>query len=727
MSQTISFQIKALQSDATTPIPNAEIQLENSNLGQNPKTDSQGIASFEIESTQHLKPFRAKLIHKDYQEYPIQDRVIILNSMKRRDKPLELRFKRKLDNFAVQQIKLEPQTITLKDANNEIITKNFYKQGDTLTFTASIDTSKAQENQIKWAYKILNEKEQSLLQQRDSKTYNPLNKTTLNPTINDIPSELKQILQDKDNNAYFSNQSAYTIKDFKNNTQETESLYKGRTLTITIPTSFETSKQQVAIAIFAYKYEPNYEVCQIIHLNDYPQITIDCTLAETLRAYTRQDNIATLGFGVSYICQRLWHDNPSDAKALSNLIYIDSHLLDFIESIPNETMQKIVKEVLPRIELKEIVRKYKDIADKTYQEQQRIHKDFEAYKQRYNFSRKKDKEKHIGLNASGDMIPFYVELDWDRFYMQFPLMKNLEKEMLNIQIEPIYIQTTGMPTGEYKNKSKILTLNFLHSMQRFMCSKSDILYQALHNKTASNMQVVANLNAIASNPKGAKMPKSISKNIDSKTHTITALDIERKKDINHTIFSIKANDMSLAQAQKDMDSLTPKDLMRHHMQYYSISDIDFGLEYKLSFEEKSNQAIALYALSGKFQIYYVLDSFEVERINEKEIAIYPTQIKAYIDDSFDFRDQPMQFVGAWDYENVEFKAFYSGVKNFIDDKNATKEIDNNIMRNHDYQQTQKNFNLGLDFIVTSKSFRNLKIPNDYLSKRFYTRYFKLLD
>lgn len=33
----------------------------------------------------------------------------------------------------------------------------------------------------------------------------------------------------------------------------------------------------------------------------------------------------------------------------------------------------------------------------------------------------------------------------------------------------------------------------------------------------------------------------------------------------------------------------------------SISDIDFGLEYKLGFNE--NQAIALYALSSKFQIY----------------------------------------------------------------------------------------------------------------------------
>lgn len=159
----------------------------------------------------------------------------------------------------------------------------------------------------------------------------------------------------------------------------------------------------------------------------------------------------------------------------------------------------------------------------------------------------------------------------------------------------------------------------------------------------------------------------------------------------------------------------------------SISDIDFGLEYKLDFNEKSNQAIALYALSGKFQIYYVLDTFEVEKLNEDEVAIYPTQIKAYIDDSFDFRDQPMQFVGAWNYENVEFKVFYSGVKNFIDDKNATKEMDNNIMRNLDYQNTQRYFNLGLDFLVTSQSFKNLKIPNDYLSKRFYTRYFTLLE
>ena len=96
MSERISFEIKALQSDATTPIPNAEIQLENINLGQKYKTNDNGIASFEIESTQHLKSFRAKLIHKDYQEYPIADRPITLNSIRRREKPLELRFREKI-------------------------------------------------------------------------------------------------------------------------------------------------------------------------------------------------------------------------------------------------------------------------------------------------------------------------------------------------------------------------------------------------------------------------------------------------------------------------------------------------------------------------------------------------------------------------------------------------------------------------------------------------------
>ena len=708
MNKTISFQIKALESNAKTPIVNAAIQLENINLGQKVITDSKGIAYFEIDETQKLKPFRAKLMHKDYQETPISDRVIILNSLKRREKPLELRFRGKLDNFAVQQIKLESQTITLKDSNNEVITKNFYKRGDTLTLTASINPSKATEKQIKWAYKILTLTDIVLLQQKDSKTYNPLNKTTLNPAINNTPTELQQILQDKDDNAYFSSESAYTIKNFKHNIQEPESLYKGKTLTITIPQSFENSKQQVAIAIFAYKYEPNWQACFIIRLNDYPQITIDCTLAETLRANANNDEISRLGWGVSYVCQKLWHDNPANAKELGELIYIDSKSQDFIESIPNKTMQRIVKEALPRITLQEFAKDSNNKCPAIQSQMQEI----------------KDKN-----------IRFYVELDWDRFYMQFPLMKGLEKEALSIITPERNKNIFKLPITGYE-LGKILTNNFLDSLSEFWTYNHATIKKAIQlNKDSEtfSMQVTANLLEIAKNPKEANIPNA-----------------------NNRIFSITNDSTKLQECEKLLSDIKPSDLGRHHMQYYSISDIDFGLEYKLSFEEKSNQAIALYALSGKFQIYYVLDSFEVERINEKEIAIYPTQIKAYIDDSFDFRDQDHTFnddgsikelgqpVGAWDYNKMKFDkdvsesqmnkyAEKSGIisatnagaalflKSAINIEKYEDYKSSNMypIYNHDYQQTQKNFNLGLDFLVTSPTFKDIKIPKDLDTKSVF--------
>ena len=79
--------------------------------------------------------------------------------------------------------------------------------------------------------------------------------------------------------------------------QDNPQAYCGKTIQITLP---KTTHQQTLL-IFAYKNTPNYRASQLIRLNDYPQITIDCTLAETLRAYTKQDSIATLGWGVSYI------------------------------------------------------------------------------------------------------------------------------------------------------------------------------------------------------------------------------------------------------------------------------------------------------------------------------------------------------------------------------------------------------------------------------------------
>ena len=39
--------------------------------------------------------------------------------------------------------------------------------------------------------------------------------------------------------------------------------------------------------------------------------------------------------------------------------------------------------------------------------------------------------------------------------------------------------------------------------------------------------------------------------------------------------------------------------------------------------------------------------------------------------------------------------------------------------NLDYQNTQSYFNLGLDFIVTSKGFKNIMIPNNLDTKNLF--------
>ena len=41
------------------------------------------------------------------------------------------------------------------------------------------------------------------------------------------------------------------------------------------------------------------------------------------------------------------------------------------------------------------------------------------------------------------------------------------------------------------------------------------------------------------------------------------------------------------------------------------------------------------------------------------------------------------------------------------------------IQNHDYQNTQKYCNLGLDFLVTSPTFKNIKIPNNLDTRKLF--------
>ncbi|RDU64190.1 hypothetical protein CQA44_04505 [Helicobacter sp. MIT 14-3879] len=110
-------------------------------------------------------------------------------------------------------------------------------------------------------------------------------------------------------------------------------------------------------------------------------------------------------------------------------------------------------------------------------------------------------------------------------------------------------------------------------------------------------------------------------------------------------------------------------------------------------------------------------------MNDKEIATYPTQIKAYVDDGFDFiiekPEDANQFVGVWNYETMEFimdKSSFALAReiahkyiSLVDTTDNIKQPNENTMFNQDYNNTQNYFNLGCDFRILTSSFKDIEV------------------
>lgn len=557
----------------------------------------------------------------------------------------EVKFAKKADDASIEKVTLKPKEYLLD--NNEKIILKFYAGGDIVELEAFYDVTKIQEDEIKWGYTLLTASSQEHSKNREhSKNLDTLNKN--------------QLTNDKKDSSLFDDKISTTCCHIEKRgdiailsgtpidmMQDNPQAYRGKTIQIALP---KTTNQQ-AILIFAYKNTPNYRASQLIRLNDYPQITIDCTLAETLRAYTRQDNIATLGFGVSYVCQRLWHDNPSDAKELSKLIYIDSHSPDFIESIPNATMQSIVKEVLPRITLQEFSKDSNNKCPAITSQMQEI----------------KDKN-----------IRFYVELDWDRFYMQFPLMRELNSQLLQ--------------TLSFNDINDWVRSNFLNS--KFY----DFFMEWINTK--SNLDIITQT---ATTNNQAQLIVDFLKIYEGKT---------KNKDI-FLLKNIEYQSQNSCNEQPLSNIKSPYKLWGNCFYAYGIGDIDFAMQTARDME----RVIALYALTGKFNIYYIPSLFKITQGKDNVIDIQITEIKAYIFDGFDFIGTPEQFVGAWDYEKMEFIA---GGSSWIAFKEITnldkifstsnvKQSNETTIFNQDYQNTQTHFNLGLDFRILTSTFKDIEI------------------
>ncbi|EPU0072217.1 DUF6402 family protein [Campylobacter jejuni] len=549
----------------------------------------------------------------------------------------EIKFERKADKGSINSIRLKSKEFTLE--NNEKIVRNFYTFSDIVEFEAIYEDTKIKEEQIKWGYVFI----------QDKNTLDKLNKNQLTNDKKESSLFDEEILKDcfyiekEEDKALLSSSIIY--RHLENN-----KAYCGKHLSLQLPNPKDTQEQK-ALLVFAYKEIPNYNASYLIRINDYPQITINCTLAETLRAHTNKDETSRLGWGVSYICQRLWHDNPSDAKELKDLTFRSSTSQDFIDTIPNETMKTIVKEILPRVEMQQL---------------------------------KTDNTK------SRDKARFYAELDWDNFYMKFPIMQELK--------------------GEYMNLKKLFgeESDFQKQFEDFL---NDTLLDIKNIKNTQEYTMALNIQAMKENKtKNAEVFKLYKKE-ETLAETHKAIkDLQKPSDIiNNSLyfqrFDIK-NDVFLPHlGLSKFDAFSLQNSIQHEKEVLD----------KFHSNPKYKQNFALYSIAGAFNILYIPSLIQITRVtrfyNYHSLYAACKKVRAFIIDTVNFNnngsDQP---IGAWDYEKVGFD-LYNSIMQYRNPKFHFKYTSPKSflfpLYNSDFLKTKQYFNLGLDFFLYSSTFLDM--------------------
>ncbi|EMT7343170.1 hypothetical protein WMV48_001773 [Campylobacter jejuni] len=549
----------------------------------------------------------------------------------------EIKFERKADKGSINSIRLKSKEFTLE--NNEKIVRNFYTFSDIVEFEAIYEDTKIKEEQIKWGYVFI----------QDKNTLDKLNKNQLTNDKKESSLFDEEILKDcfyiekEEDKALLSSSIIY--RHLENN-----KAYCGKHLSLQLLNPKDTQEQK-ALLVFAYKEIPNYNASYLIRINDYPQITINCTLAETLRAHTNKDETSRLGWGVSYICQRLWHDNPSDAKELKDLTFRSSTSQDFIDTIPNETMKTIVKEILPRVEMQQL---------------------------------KTDNTK------SRDKARFYAELDWDNFYMKFPIMQELK--------------------GEYMNLKKLFgeESDFQKQFEDFL---NDTLLDIKNIKNTQEYTMALNIQAMKENKtKNAEVFKLYKKE-ETLAETHKAIkDLQKPSDIiNNSLyfqrFDIK-NDVFLPHlGLSKFDAFSLQNSIQHEKEVLD----------KFHSNPKYKQNFALYSIAGAFNILYIPSLIQITRVtrfyNYHSLYAACKKVRAFIIDTVNFNnngsDQP---IGAWDYEKVGFD-LYNSIMQYRNPKFHFKYTSPKSflfpLYNSDFLKTKQYFNLGLDFFLYSSTFLDM--------------------
>ncbi|MCI2236771.1 DUF6402 family protein, partial [Helicobacter sp. CaF467b] len=221
--------------------------------------------------------------------------------------------------------------------------------------------------------------------------------------------------------------------------------------------------------------------------------------------------------------------------------------------------------------------------------------------------------------------------------------------------------------------------------------------------------------------------------IDLIVHTENIKNAKTKTELTFSIYP-KDKFLSIHDDYKRINTLRPYDIDKAAIQQgIGIGDEDFIREV-LPFNKQA-QAIALYACTGKFSIYYIPSKFLLKKENDKTY-VYIKELYAYIYDTFDFDDEGHKYyddkehndeniealgqpVGTWDYKEMRFDFEHSGMqigqyllsgfsKNRLDktikmlDIPTLKQKQTYPLYNQDYQDYKRTFNKGLNFRVFSR-------------------------
>ncbi|EMU6400517.1 hypothetical protein WOA44_001743 [Campylobacter jejuni] len=445
---------------------------------------------------------------------------------------------------------------------------------------------------------------------------------------------------------------------------------------------------------------------------------LECCYSE-FKYYQKSNNeIATLGWAISYQLQVLWQNSPK-------IDTIQNYHLPVKQNKPNnpqaEQRLKEIQNFLQSKGIEPLILHYTPYPNNTQtQEMKRLRQNSER------FSRHID-NKTNEVREERRSIKFYTTLDWDKFYSHFPIIKRLSKKFHTK--EDIYTQnfTKQIEIILQKTHNILILKNLPQGEYKF-----DFAIDIKENRSDKNEESYI---IIKENDEISKDYKRI---LDCKPYELDTLNCQyigvgddeffRQIRENLQVNIAKQFDTEFSLTWFIKTYLRTQPLTMSTMLGYDTSEIG-----EQTYDDLM-QDLSLYACSGKFSFNFVPSKLSIKKEiqGDREKVLYRVdEMLVYVYDSFDFLDQGHEFddkgnfiklgqpVGAWDFNEKSFSIwgstrqmetykpkkylFFIPQITFADilQSPKTKQY---YLYNQDYQDYQKFTPYGLDFRLYSKDF-----------------------